>query len=512
MSAAGTSRGARALDAFLQGPAVVALSLLLLVLTNWYAARRYTRWDWTSARSFTLSSRSVEIARGLREPVDLYVLLARDEPLYADVSELAERYAAASQRVRLHYIDPDRQRERLIGLSQEVGLQLLQSGNGDRTLSTAGILVRRGSRHWEVQRESLRELGQPEGDDEQGATRVLNAKITVERSISEALLNVSRDRETRLCFTTGHAEMPLTRGARSGASLAEALRHLNFQVEEVEVHGSTGVPASCDAVVVAGAQRTWSPEDEAALLRYARAGGNVAVFVDLVVLEGRIVPTGLENLARLAGMQLPAALTVEADARHLLSETVPVHFRADGWNDHEITRDLRGGSIIAGMVRPVRRAEGADVSPDLIITTTPSAWGETAIAELLRTFTPVKGPEDVPGPIGIAMAAQLRDVPRRAEGVAAGRVVFAGTSEILGDEYFSLTARASVANANLAESIVGWLTARRELVNIPSRPASRAALLVSERDLGQIGIYVILLIPLAAALVGYAVFRSRRTS
>jgi hypothetical protein len=59
-----------------------------------------------------------------------------------------------------------------------------------------------------------------------------------------------------------------------------------------------------------------------------------------------------------------------------------------------------------------------------------------------------------------------------------------------------------VANANLAEAVVGWLTARRELVNIPSRPASRAALLVSERDLGQIGLYVILLIPLAAALVG----------
>jgi hypothetical protein len=109
------------------------------------------------------------------------------------------------------------------------------------------------------------------------------------------------------------------------------------------------------------------------------------------------------------------------------------------------------------------------------------------------------------------MASQLRDAPRR-EGSASGRVVFAGTSEILGDEYFSLSARASVANANLAESIVGWLTARRELVNIPSRPASRAALLVSERDLGQIGLYVILLIPLAAALVGYAVYRSRRTS
>lgn len=506
------SKGARALDAFIRGPAVVMLSLVLLVLVNWYASRHYTRWDWTSSRAFTLSPRSVEIVRGLREPVDLYVLLARDEPLYADVAELAERYASTSGRVRLHYIDPDRQRERLIGLSQDIGLQLLQSGEGGRTLSTAGIVVRRGARHWEVPRESLRELGPSGGDDEQGASRVLNAKITVERSLTEALLQVSRDRATKLCFTSGHAEMTLAQGARSGASLAEALRHLNFVVEAVEVHGSTTIPASCDAVIVAGAQRSWSSEDESALIRYARAGGNVAVFVDLVVLEGRIVPTGLENLARLAGMHLPAALTVEADAPHLLPETVPVHFRADAWNDHEITRDLRGASIIAGMVRPVQRAEGSDVSPEMIISSSPRAWGETAIAELLRTFTPSKGGDDVQGPIAIAMAAQIRDAAVRAPGVASGRVVFAGTSEILGDEYFSLSARASVANANLAEAIVGWLTARRELVNIPSRPASRAALLVSERDLGQIGLYVILLIPLAVALVGYAVYRNRRAA
>ena len=63
MTNAPSSKAGRALDAFLRGPAVVVLSLLLLVLVNWYAARHYTRWDWTSSRAFTLSARSVEIAR-----------------------------------------------------------------------------------------------------------------------------------------------------------------------------------------------------------------------------------------------------------------------------------------------------------------------------------------------------------------------------------------------------------------------------------------------------------------
>lgn len=506
------SRGARWIDRLAQGPMVVLLSLTLFVMVNYIASRHYKRWDWTGSGYFTLSPRSREIARGLHEPLEMYVLLARDEALYADASELAERYAAESARVRLHYIDPDRQRERLVALAQELDLQLVENRQTDRTLSNAAIVVRRGTRHFEISRESMRELGAPDdGEEENTASRVLNAKITVERSISEALLQVDVAHATKLCFSTGHLEMPIAAGDRSGQGLAEDLRHHNFTVDEVEVHGQTGVPDSCDALVIAGPQRTWSSEDASAVERYLRRGGNVALFVDLVVLEGRIVPTGLESVVRLGGIALPAAITVESDRDHLIAEAPPVHFRADTWNEHEITRNLRGSSIIAGMVRPVQRDNGSAVVPAAIVQTTPGAWGETAVADLLRTFSPNHGREDVDGPVSIAMASQVPDVHPRTEGAPAGRLVVVGTSEVVGTEYFSLAGRSTVSNANLAEAIIGWMTARRELVNIPSRPVSRSALLVSESDLGQIGLYVALLIPLAAALVGFAVWRSRKS-
>ena len=100
------------LDRLMSGPIWVALVIALFALVNYNAARHYRRWDWTSAQRFTLSPRSVEIARALREPVELYVLLSSRDPLYAETHELAERYAATSPKVRLHLIDPDRQRER----------------------------------------------------------------------------------------------------------------------------------------------------------------------------------------------------------------------------------------------------------------------------------------------------------------------------------------------------------------------------------------------------------------
>ena len=501
------------LDRVMNGPVWVALVVALFGLVNYTAARHYRRWDWTSAQRFTLSPRSVEIATALREPVDLYVLLASPDPLYTETRELAERYAAASAKVHLHLIDPDRQRERFIALAQEVDPHLLDRTAEGRTLSTAGILVRRGSRHWEVERDQLTELGPQTQDSEEGndGARLLNAKVTVERHMSEALLQVDRERATTLCFSSGHAEMPMTAGEGSSPGLADDLRHLNFTVRETEVRGQTGVPADCDALVIAGPQRAWPREDADAVVRYLRGGGDVAMFLDPVVLEGRVVPTGLEDVAGMAGIGLPAAVVVEAERDHLLPDSPPVHFRADSWSEHDITGDLRGASILVGMARPVVRAEGSTGAASLVLTT-PQAWGETGIAELLRSFVPVKGADDVQGPVTLAMAGTISDARSRGEGVASGRVVVVGSSEIINPDLFNLRVRASVANANLAEAIVGWITSRRELVNIPSRPVDRAALLVSGRDLTKVGVYVMLLIPLAAALVGLAVSRARKNT
>lgn len=501
------------LDRLMNGPIWVLLVVALFALVNYTAARHYRRWDWTSEQRFTLSPRSVEIARSLREPVELYVLLSARDPLYSETRELAERYAAVSPKVRLHLIDPDRQRERLIALAQELDPHLLDRTAEGRTLATAGILVRRGNRHWEVEREQLQELGPATQGAEEGndGSRLLNAKITVERRMSEALLQVDRERPTTLCFSSGHAEMPLASGDRAAAGLADDLRHLNFVVRETEVRGQTGVPADCDALLIAGPQRAWPREDADAVVRYLRGGGNVAMFLDPVVLEGRVVPTGLEDVAGMAGIGLPPAVVVEADSDHLLPDSPPVHFRADTWNEHDITGDLRGASVLVGMARPVVRSEGSSTATSLVLTS-PQAWGETAIAELLRTFVPSKGPDDVQGPVSLAMAGMIGDGRSRGEGVASGRVVVVGSSEMVGADYFNIRVRASVANANLAESVIGWVTARRELVNIPARSVDRAALLVSGRDLTKIGVYVMLLIPLAAALVGLAVSRARKNT
>jgi hypothetical protein len=110
------------------------------------------------------------------------------------------------------------------------------------------------------------------------------------------------------------------------------------------------------------------------------------------------------------------------------------------------------------------------------------------------------------------MAAQVPDVHAPADRTsdAAGRMVVIGYSHLATNEALSIGFQARFANGYLVVSSLGWLTARRELVEIPARPASAAALVVSQQDIRHVQIYTVILVPLAALLIGIAVWRARK--
>jgi hypothetical protein len=232
--------------------------------------------------------------------------------------ELAERYAAASARVRLHLIDPDRQRERLIGLAQtsstcssSTAPPTASARSPPRASSCAGATAT-----GRCEREQLRELGpQTRGDEDAGRSRVLNAKITVERShLRGAAPGRPRARHEALLLRGPRRDAP--RVAARARRLARG-RAAPPQLRRARGRGAraSGVPSDCDALIVAGRSAAWPSEDDAALIRYLRAGGNVAVFLDLGGARGPGGAHGPRETSRGSrASQLPAAVTVEADS------------------------------------------------------------------------------------------------------------------------------------------------------------------------------------------------------
>jgi hypothetical protein len=106
------------------------------------------------------------------------------------------------------------------------------------------------------------------------------------------------------------------------------------------------------------------------------------------------------------------------------------------------------------------------------------------------------------------MAAELPKVDEKEP--HGPRLIVVGSSSITqGQVWQEPSLRPS---AYFVESAISWLTSRPQIVDIPAKPAVAAGLRLTEDSLSQVTNYVAVYIPLAAALVGLAVFLRRRST
>ena len=89
-------------------------------------------------------------------------------------------------------------------------------------------------------------------------------------------------------------------------------------------------------------------------------------------------------------------------------------------------------------------------------------------------------------------------------------MVVVGYSHLATNESFALPVQARFVSCFFVVGTLGWLTSRRELIEIPARPASASAMNISLADVRYVRLYTLVLVPLAAALVGVAVWRARK--
>src|SRR5262249_31197990 len=124
----------------------IASAVFIAVLGNVLAARHFERWDWTTSHRFTISPPTRQTIHDLSTPVEIWVILSDDDPLRTSVKELLVAYAAESDKISVHYIDPDRDVVALMDLHGRFGIEA-QRLEG-RVVADAVAVVASGDRHW----------------------------------------------------------------------------------------------------------------------------------------------------------------------------------------------------------------------------------------------------------------------------------------------------------------------------------------------------------------------------
>ena len=484
----------------------VLLILAITIMVNYVAFRRYERFDWTESGVYTLSPKSAQVLRDLKEDVDVYLFLSNAEPQFKETDELLQRYRTQSPHVRVHYVDPDREPAEFRVLAQRFGILAGVIETGEARADVAAV-VTRGEEKWHIDREDL--LGWAVG---MGGEDKAELAVKAEQALTGAIVQVSSGRATKVCVTQGHGELEVEDGGeRTIASLKLGLRHDNIEWEALMTLGKKEIPKTCDALFVLGPLNAFS-EDEAKLIdTYLHGGGRVLLALDPVIENDEVRVTGFEKVLQGVGVRLDQDVVLERDPERLVSPNM-VQFLVTAFGDHSTTRPLVDRARVLVVLARSLAVTRDDGKAEVLMRTSEQAFGETRIGDVLdeAAAEPERGPDDVAGPVPLAVAVTLGDEDDASDAAAkkkTGRLIIVGDSDFLQG---ALLEAPELANFHLASAWTGWLTERPALIEIPPKTVKGGSAFFTQDDLTALFFRVGVLIPGIALILGLAVWLNRR--
>jgi hypothetical protein len=486
-------------------------AMVLAAVVNVLAARHFTRWDWTADKRWSLGPATLETLATLEQPVDVWAVAGPGDPVEQSLRQMLAAYAAASSRIAVHWIDPDRDAVQLVDLQRRYGLEAGRSEDG-RVATDAIVIVASGDRHWFLTQADMFE----QADD-------VHVKPREERALTGALRSVLGGDKAKLCFTTGHGEMTLDPGKDERewlGALRDLLEKGNYEVASVD----TTDPAAhepfrgCSAAIVAGQRTPFAPEEANRLRAWLLQGGSLFAAVgpiDANTSTG-MGPSGLDEALAPFGIALDDVLVHDVESTVAIPDTHGEGFFASV-AAHPVTASLTGAANVRApkvalfFSRSLRHVApaGAAVASDLL-STSGEAYGKKSIAGAAAwTDAPPREAGDPAGPFVVAMASER---PRIGPSAAHGpRAVVIGSRFILADDNWRQP-RALHGAAFLVDGALSWLVARQSVVDVPDKTEVAAGMRVSEKGREEVRRYVLVLMPLAAVLLAVAVWAWRRSS
>lgn len=475
----------------------------LVFMANWLGGRHYQRWDWTSTKLYSLSEKSLNLVGSLEEDIEVVVFMVPGGPLYDQVHELLSRYEAASSRIRVEYIDPEKEPLRTTQLTQEYGVMVADT-----------VVFIAGDRTKYVTSEQM--VDYDYAGMQYGQQPTIRA-FTGEEQFTSAILSLVATDVPKVYFVTGHGEATLTpvgSGAlaeRSLGVLADALLRENMEIDSVTLL-SGEVPADADVIVIAGPTTPYTEPEIAALGAYLDGGGRLIVALDpLIEADGTMRGIRLEAFLAERGVIVGNDLVVDPSRKLPFFDLSAVYLT--DFASHPVAQGLEGIAVLFTMTRSL--LADSDEAQVLVETTT-EGWGETDLGMLLRG-DPVLPDEgiDTMGPVAVAIVVEgaAAGGPLQRDGgvddVSAGDDTY--KLAVFGDSDFLTDMEAGNAgNLILATNTVNWMTSRELSMGIPPRNVEDLSLFIDQQKMRIIQVVVLLIMPGCAIAMGILVWRRRR--
>jgi len=460
--------------------AMTILGFVLLVMANYLASRHYARFDMTANKRYTISQETVDVLKNLKKPVKAIVVFRPVEPMYDLIVQTLREYERLSDNFQLELVDPDRDLDRLEQLKNEY----------DLTTDKVIIFASDGQKKF-IYDYQLVEYDYTRGGP--GMPPPIKA-FKGEQFFTSAIVNVTKEKQSGIYFTTGHGERAPNDYSDKGLSgIAKALRQENAKTERLELLKVEKIPDDCDLLVICGPRYTFMPDEVRKIRDYLKRGGKLLVALD----PG--VKTGLEELLRDYGVEVENNLVLDKQGMRS-----PANIVVGDFPYHAITRGFRNVGVIMPFAREVKpkKPEGKDWDVRSIARSSSASWCETDLEKPLPEHQYDEG-IDKKGPISLAVAVAEKRGEQEDEGF---KIVVLGDSDFMANGLM-----VSLGNAAFISRVLSWLGKKEQLLNIAAKPVGPDQPLILDRSARILAAWLCFgILPGAAIAIGAVVFYIRR--
>jgi len=441
---------------------IYTLVVLAVVVVANVLANRYNRsYDATSNKRYSLSDETKKLVDGAKQ--DVTITYFNQSSHFNQGRDLLDEYSALSSKVKVKYIDPDKDPE-------------VARADGVTSVPVATVTI---------------------GDKTEKASDVS------EEGITGAFIRDIKNNTRTVCFVTGSGEHQLDDDSRDGLTqLKTLLGKDSYETQSIDLVTQASVPASCTAVVVAGPTHDYEQPEVDALKTFVENGGRAFFMLDPPLQMG---PTSVADNTSLTTLLTSWGVTTDRD---LVLDLNPIGQIA-GLGPQEplvtsysasqpIVSDMRGTATAFPITQSLTIASTGKTTVDQLFSSSASSLATT---NLSSPRVDVKDPNNKKGPLVLAAAGTYQTGKPNSE----GRFVVIGSSIWASNRFLRFN-----GNGDLAANAINWLCSDEDLISIRPKPPEERGLTLTQAQLVSVRLVSQFVLPIIVIIAGIVVWWKRR--
>ena len=438
----------------------ILVVIAAVVVVNVLANRFNKTYDTTSNRRYSLSEQTVKIVKGLKQ--NAIISYFDQSTRFRQGKDLLDQYANLSPRVRVEYVDPDKNPQ----AAREAGI---------RNFGTAVVQI---------------------------GTRKEEAKGMTEEGVTGAFIRDLKSTTRTVCFAAGSGEHQLDGGDRDGLSrFKELLGRDGYESRSIDLLQKAEVPSDCTTLVLAGPTRNYEQPEVDAVKKYVENGGRALFMMDAPLKLGRSEIADNDALATVLegwGVTLNKDLILDLNPIGQIVGLGPQVALVTNYTSQPIVSEMKGTATGFPLSRSMEIRGTDKTSVEKLFDSSNSSLATTNLGS---AAVDVNDPKNKKGPLTIGAAGTYNTGKENSQ----GRFVVVGSSSWATNGFIKFN-----GNNDLALNAINWLSSDEDLISIRPKQEEDRRVTMTRAQLGWVRSTSQFLLPLIVAVVGIGVWWKRR--